>query len=65
MAKVFVPLIDNELEGKTERGVPLVPYHPDRPCWRLDPVPRERSRPLAQRVASEGDTARPNCLRKS
>lgn len=36
-ARVFVPMTDDMMEAPDGRGTPLVPYHPDRPCWRFDP----------------------------
>lgn len=35
--KVFVPCTDEQLESLAGGGAALVPYHPDRPCWRLEP----------------------------
>lgn len=34
--RVFVPVTDDMMETLDGRNTPLVPYHPDRPCWRLD-----------------------------
>lgn len=44
-AKVFVPCTDEEIEALGRRGTPLVPYHPDRPCWHAErgAVPRSTS----------------------
>lgn len=36
-AKVFVPMTDDMMEAPDGPGTLLVPYHPDRPCWRFDP----------------------------
>lgn len=40
--KVFVPVTDDAMESTKDPGAVLVPYHPDRPCWRLDPPDPDR-----------------------
>lgn len=45
--RVFVPMTDQDLDRAAVAGATLVPYHPDRPCWRLAPDPE--SRPGAHR----------------
>lgn len=37
--RVFVPMTDQDLDRAAVAGATLVPYHPDRPCWRLAPDP--------------------------
>lgn len=33
--RVFVPVADDMMENLDGRDTPLVPYHPDRLCWRF------------------------------
>ncbi len=43
--RVFVPVTDDMMETLDGRATPLVPYHPDRPCWRFDaPAPATSTR---------------------
>lgn len=48
-ARVFVPVTDEMMEAPDCRQSPLVPYDPDRPCWRFDPPDPEPSRQPATR----------------
>lgn len=60
--KVFVPVTDRDLERPGVSDAPLVPYHPDRPCWRLDPaLPLERgpARPWNPQGRRRAGSARP------
>lgn len=50
--RVFVPMTDQDLDRAAVAGATLVPYHPDRPCWRLAPDADPRS------GASPGDQCR-------
>jgi hypothetical protein len=52
--RIFVPMTDQDLDRAAVAGATLVPYHPDRPCWRLAPDPGPRS------GASPGNQHRPH-----
>lgn len=47
--RVFVPMTDQDLDRAAVTGAALVPYHPDLPCWRLEPAPRPGPSPESRR----------------
>lgn len=53
MARVFVPCTDELPDRAGQRGEALVPYHPDLPCWRLDPEPPAPTRPTGGSGSSD------------
>lgn len=54
--RVFVPMTDQDLDRAAVAGAALVPYHPDRPCWRLAPDadPRPGTSPEDQCRSRDG-----------